>query len=91
MLSHEDEQRLAAIERQLVIDDPTFARRLCRRGHARFAWRPALAAVIGTLCGLAACLGLWTDSGTLCLSSAALTVAAAWVYRRTRRRHRRMT
>jgi hypothetical protein len=51
----------------------------------------ALAAVIGTLCGLAACLGALTNSGTLFLSSAALTVAAAYVYRRTRRRHRRMT
>ena len=91
MLSHEDEQRLAAIERQLLIEDPVFARRLCRATCARYIWRQALAAVIGTLYGLAAGLGLWTDSGTLFLSSAALTVAAAWVYRRTRRRHRRMT
>ena len=91
MLSHEDEQRLAAIERQLLIDDPTFARRLRRPGYVRSAWRQALAAVIGTLCGIAAGLGLWTDSGTLFLSSAALTVAAAWVYCRTRRSHRRKT
>jgi hypothetical protein len=89
MLSHEDEQRLAAIERQLLIDDPTFARRLCRPPYARSAWRQALAVVIGTLCGLAAFLGMLTNSGTLFLSSAALTVAAGWVYRRARRRHRR--
>ena len=91
MLSHEDELRLAAIERQLLIDDPVFARRLCRPTCARSMCLQALAAVIGTLCGLAACLGALTNSGTLFLSSAALTVAAAWVYRRTRRRHRRMT
>jgi len=40
---------------------------------------------------LAACLGMLTNSGTLLLSSAALTVAAAWVYRRAWRRHRRKT
>jgi hypothetical protein len=91
MLSHEDERRLAAIERQLLIDDPVFARRLCRATCARYIWRQVLAAVVGTLCGLAACLGMLSGSGTLFLSSAALTVAAAWVYRRTRRRHRRMT
>ena len=90
MLSHEDEQRLAAIERQLLIDDPVFARRLCRPTCARSMCLQALAAVIGTLCGLAACLGALTNSGTLFLSSAALTVAA-WVYCRTRRRHRRKT
>ena len=91
MLSHEDEQRLAAIERQLLIDDPVFARRLCRPTCARSTCRQVLAVVIGTLCGLAACLGAPTGSGTLFLSSAALTVAAAWVYRRTPRRHRRRT
>jgi hypothetical protein len=89
MLSHEDEQRLAAIERQLMIDDPTFARRLCRPTYARSAWRQALAAVIGTLCALAAFVGMLTSSGTLFLSSAALTVAAAWVFRRARRTPRR--
>jgi hypothetical protein len=30
MLSHDDEQRLAAIERQLLTDDPALARRLRR-------------------------------------------------------------
>jgi DUF3040 family protein len=91
MLSHEDERRLAAIERQLLIDDPTFARRLRRHTYARSAWRQALAAVTGILCTLAACLGMLANSGTLFLSSAALTVAAAWAYRRARRRHRRKT
>ena len=57
MLSHEDEQRLAAIERQLLIDDPVFARRLGRPTCAKSMCLQALAAVIGTLCGLAACLG----------------------------------
>jgi hypothetical protein len=47
MLSHEDEQRLAAIERQLLIDDPVFARRLCRPTCARSMCLQALAAVIG--------------------------------------------
>jgi hypothetical protein len=89
MLSHGDEQRLAAIERQLLTDDPTFARRLCRPTYARSVWRQALAAVIGTLCALAACVGMLTSSGTLFLSSAGLTVAAVWVFRRSRRRYRR--
>ena len=54
MLSHEDEQRLAAIERQLLIEDPVFARRLGRPTCAKSMCLQALAAVIGTLCGLAA-------------------------------------
>jgi hypothetical protein len=91
MLSHEDEQRLAAIERQLLIDDQAFARSLGRPMYPGSAWRQALAAVIGTLCALAALLGLLTSSGTLFLSSAALTLAAAWVFHRARRRRRRKT
>ena len=83
MLSHEDHQRLAAIERQLLIDDPAFVRRLGRRSIARGSrWRKAAAAVVGVLCALAMMVGMLSDSGALTLSSAVLTVAAWWTFYR---------
>jgi Protein of unknown function (DUF3040) len=89
MLSHEDRQRLAALERQMMIDDPAFARRLRRYTIARrFTWRRVAAAVICVLCALATVAGLLADSGALTLSSGALTLAAAWDFRRARRARR---
>jgi Protein of unknown function (DUF3040) len=83
MLSHEDHQRLAAIERQLLIDDPGFVRRLGRRSNARGSrWRKAVAAIIGILCALAMMVGMLSGSGALTLSSAVLTVAAWWTFHR---------
>jgi ferric-dicitrate binding protein FerR (iron transport regulator) len=85
MLSHEDEQRLAALEQQLLIDDPAFARRLAhpdaRRPSAR---RRIAAALIGVLCALATVAGLLAGSGSLILSGTMLTLAAAWVFHRNR-------
>jgi len=85
MLSHEDEQRLAALEQQLLVDDPAFARRLAHP-HVRrpSAGRRIAAALIGILCALATAAGLLAESGSLILSGAALTIAAVWVWRRNR-------
>jgi Flp pilus assembly protein TadB len=85
MLNHEDEQRLAALEQQLLIDDPAFARRLAHTHAGRHsAGRRILAAVVGVLCALATVAGLLAASGTLVLSGAMLTLAAVWVFRRHR-------
>ena len=90
MLSHDDEQRLAAIERQLLTDDPALARLLGRRlVDRRSMWHSAVAAAVGILCALSTVAGLLADSGALILSSAALTAAAAWVFHRARRSGRR--
>ena len=86
MLSHEDHRRLAAIEQQLLIDDPRFVRRLNYRSVARGSrWRKATAAVVGVLCALAMAVGMLSGSGTLTLSSAVLTGAAWWIFHRARR------
>jgi uncharacterized membrane protein YfcA len=91
MLSHDDEQRLAAIERQLLTDDPALARRLRRHlVDRRSIWQSAVAAVIGVLCALATVAGLLADSGSLILSGAALTAAAAGVFQHARRSRRRL-
>jgi hypothetical protein len=84
MLSHEDERRLAAIERQLLIDDPAFARRLGRPVHRRTTWQRAAAALVAILCALATIVGILSNAGSLALSSAVLTVAAVWVFHRAR-------
>jgi hypothetical protein len=85
MLSHEDEQRLAVLEHQLLIDDPAFVRRLDQSHSPRpSARRRAAAAIIGILCALATVAGLLAHSGSLILSGAALTLAAVWVFRRDR-------
>jgi hypothetical protein len=89
VLSHDDEQRIAAIERQLLIDDPALARRLGRLLDRRSIWQSAVAAVVGVLCALAAIAGLLADSGSLILSGVALTAAAAWVFHRAQRSRRR--
>lgn len=86
MLSHEDHQRLAAIEQQLLIDDPRFVRRLNYRSVARGSrWRKAAAAVVGVLCAFAMAVGMLSGSGTLTLSGAVLTGAAWWTFHRVRR------
>jgi DUF3040 family protein len=79
MLSHEDERRLAAIERQLMSDDPTLARRLARHPRTlRSRWGRVLAMVVGVLCALATIVGALAESAALVVSAAALTVAAGW-------------
>jgi hypothetical protein len=90
MLNQQDRRRLAAIERQTLIDDPAFARRL-RRGSvvARSTWRKVAAAIIGILCGLATFVGMLSNSGSLTASSAALAAAAWWAFHRAGRARRR--
>src|SRR5690348_12068188 len=69
MLNQQDRRRLAAIERQMLIDDPAFARRLARGSVVpRSTWRRAAFAIIGILCGLATCVGLLSSSGMLTAS-----------------------
>jgi 3-methyladenine DNA glycosylase AlkC len=87
MLSHEDERRFAAIERQLMSDDPAFVRRLARRGRrARVRWSRALTAAVAVVCALATVLGLAGSSPELYLSSIVLTVVAGWLYYQITRR-----
>jgi hypothetical protein len=91
MLNQQDRRRLAAIERQMLIDDPAFARRLGRGSVVvRSTWRKVAAAIIGILCGLATLIGTLSNDGTLTASSAALAVAA-WLafYRAGHTRRRR--
>jgi Protein of unknown function (DUF3040) len=90
MLNQQDRRRLAAIEQQMLIDDPAFARRLARGSAVtRSTWRKAAFAIIGILCGLATCVGMLSSSGTLTASGAALTVAAWWAFHRAGRTRRR--
>jgi hypothetical protein len=49
MLSHEEHRRLAAIERQLTIDDPALARRFARHRSAQGHARRVAVAVLGTI------------------------------------------
>jgi hypothetical protein len=86
MLSHEDHRRLAAIEQQLLIEDPDFVRRLRRPSFARRSrWRRAAITIIGVLCALATMVGVLSGSGPLTLISGLLTTAAWWMLHRTRR------
>jgi uncharacterized membrane protein len=88
MLSHEDRRRLAAIERQMQIDDPAFARLFTHRLAAGTRWRRPATAVAGMLCGLAAIAGVLTGSVLLFVllfvSSATIAVAARWPIHRPR-------
>jgi hypothetical protein len=89
MLSHEDERRLALIERELMSDDPALARRLARHSRtAKARWGRLLATAVGILCALATIVGVLAESATLVVSGAALTVAAGWFLCRSRRSHR---
>ncbi len=88
MLSHDERRQLAAMERQMLIEDPAFARlftqSLKATGAAR---RRAAAAVIGWLCALAAITGLLAGSVLLVGYGASLAIAAGWVFRRNRHPH----
>jgi hypothetical protein len=90
MLERQDRERLSAIERQMLIDDPAFARRLGRGSVVtRSTWLKALAAIVGILCGLAMFVGALSGSGTLTASSGVLIAAAWWAFRRAGRRRPR--
>jgi len=89
MLSDEDERRLAAIERELMSNDPAFARRLAR--HPRTLGSRlgrVLVSVVAILCALATIVGVLTESAALVVSGAALTVVAGWFVCRGGRSHR---
>ena len=86
MMSREERRRLAAIERQMLIDDPAFAQLFTRSLQSTgSAWRKATAAVVGALLALVALAGLMVGSIELIVTAAALSVAAAWMLRLTRR------
>lgn len=99
MLSHEDERRLAAIERQMLSDDPDFVRRFrrcvarsARERRVRGAGRCAVLCGLWALFALGAALVLigfatgWLD---VLLPGCVLAVAGWWPVRRLRRRWRR--
>jgi hypothetical protein len=86
MMSREERRRLAAIERQMLIDDPAFAHLFTRSLQSTGSvWRKATAAVVGALLALVALAGLMVGSIELIVTAAALSVAAAWMLRLTRR------
>jgi Flp pilus assembly protein TadB len=89
MLSHEDRRRLAAIEQQMQIDDPAFARIFTRRLVAGTRWQRPAAAVAGMLCALAVIAGVLTGSVLLFVllfvSAATIAMAARWPMHRPRR------
>jgi len=86
MMSREERRLLAAIEQQMLIDDPAFARLFTGSLQASgLAWRRAVAAVVATLCALATLAGLLAGSLPLVLSAASMGMAAGWVFRRARR------
>jgi hypothetical protein len=96
MLSHEDERRLNAIERQMRDDDPDFVRRFRRRAATAMSARRTAAAfgaailvLLGVLGLLVVVVGLVTGSIALILTGAGLTAVAAHELRRMRRTRRR--
>jgi Flp pilus assembly protein TadB len=95
MLSHEDERRLAAIERQMLADDPEFVQRFRQSTTSSMSARPAPDAVVTgvrrALCALAVLaalvvvLGMVAISPALVLVGAPLVAAAVWSLRWVRR------
>ena len=87
MLSPDHQRRLAAIERQLLIDDPAFARRLTRhRNCARYRSRRLAVGIVASLCAALTVSMLLARSVELAAFFLALTLVAAGMFRRDRRR-----
>ena len=85
MMSREERRRLAAIERQMLNDDPEFAHLFtCSLRSTGSARRRTTAAVVATLLALVALAGLLASSIELVVTAAALSMAAAWMFRLTR-------
>ena len=85
MMSREERRRLAAIERQMLIDDPAFVQLFKRSLRSTgLAWRRATAAVVWSLLALVALAGLTVGSIELIVTAVALSLAAAWMLRLTR-------
>ena len=96
MLSHEDERRLNAIEKQMRDDDPRFVRRFRRSATTSMSARRTVTVVIGAvlfalgLLGvLVAIMGAFIASVTLILTGCSLTALAVYKLRRVRRQRRR--
>lgn len=83
MLSYEDRRRLAAIEQQLMIDDPALARRFANHRSAAQVSRRVVVLVLGSLCVLATSVGfLPVDVLLVFLAAAPAAVAAYFILRR---------
>jgi len=83
MLSYEERKRLAALEQQLMIDDPVLARRFANHRSAAQVSRRAAALVLGSLCALATSVGLMpVDVLLICLAAALIAVVAYIILRR---------
>jgi hypothetical protein len=86
MMSPEERRRLVAIEQQMYLEDPAFARVFPLSMRATgLAWRGAAAALVATLAALAACAGLVVGSVFLLLCGVSIGLAAASVVHRTQR------
>ena len=92
MLGHEDERRFAAIEQQLLRDDPAFVRPAdpTPPGGKKEHLAEVVAAGSGCLCALATVVVLLAGSGALALLFLAMTVAAVYMFRRGRGPRRRL-
>jgi hypothetical protein len=98
MLSHEDRRRLAAIERQMLDDDPDFVRRFRRRTAVSIRVQRVLGAFRGgtlwllwVLTGVGATMaliGVLAVAAEFVLTGVALAVVAGWSLRWLRRRRR---
>lgn len=96
MLSHEDERRLAAIERQMLDDDPAFVRRFrrcvakaMRAQRARGIVQCVVLCTFWALVGIGsslALIGVVSGWAEVLLPGCALAAAASWEVRVLRRR-----
>jgi hypothetical protein len=93
MLSHEDERRLHAIERQMLDEDPDFVHRFRRSAATSMSASRALvivcisvlAALVTLGVGVGLC-GLLTASPMLIFTGGGLAAVAGYELRRLRRR-----
>jgi len=88
MLSYEDRRRLAAIEQQLMVDDPALARRFANHRSAAQLSRRVAVLVLGSVCVLATSVGFLPPEVLLVFLAAAPAAVAAYFILRKGRRHR---
>jgi len=88
MLSYEDRRRLAAIEQQLMIDDPALARRLANHRSAAQVSRRVVVLVLGSVCVLATSVGFLPPEVLLVFLAAVPAAVAAYFIVRRAWRHR---
>ena len=83
MLSHEDQRRLAAIEQELMTDDPPLARRFARHRSVRRQARRILVYVFGALYVFVTTIAFVPGPLVMvALLSALLTAALCYVIRK---------